>query len=191
MSGARSDGRRQASLPHLSRRDTEKRARDTAEWAATHVRPERWYHPREELVFEGSSCVEPGSRWQAGTTNFCQGTARSVLPCMTGCRPQGLDSDERWWCNCGKRQRAITCLLSVEPGLLRSGGCGRGLGGTAPASTRGRRWLGGYGGRAVLEYLGDTKGGCRVSPGRARVDEGRDEEKVPGSEGGESGLGPP
>ena len=89
-SGARSDGRRQASLPHLSKRDTEKRARDIAEWAATHVRPERWYHPREELVFEGSSCVGPGSRWQAGTTNFCRGTPRSVLPCMTGCQdPRG------------------------------------------------------------------------------------------------------
>lgn len=43
----------------------------------------------------------------------------------------------------------------------------------------------------VLEHLGDMGVGCRVSPGRARVDEDRDEEEVPGSEGEEAGPGPP
>lgn len=35
----------QASLSHLSKRDTESRARDTAQWIAAHVRPERRYRP--------------------------------------------------------------------------------------------------------------------------------------------------
>ena len=43
----------------------------------------------------------------------------------------------------------------------------------------------------VLEFLGDTRVGCRVSPGRARVDEERNEEGASGSEGEEGGPGPP
>ena len=45
--------------------------------------------------------------------------------------------------------------------------------------------------RAVPEFLEDTRVGCRVSSGRARLDEGRDVEEVPGSEGEEGGPGPP
>ena len=43
----------------------------------------------------------------------------------------------------------------------------------------------------VLGLLEDTRVGCRVPSGRARVDEDRDEEEVPGSEGEEGGPGPP
>ena len=43
----------------------------------------------------------------------------------------------------------------------------------------------------VLEYLEDTRVGCRVSSERARVDEGRDEKEVPGPEGEEGGPGTP
>ena len=43
----------------------------------------------------------------------------------------------------------------------------------------------------MLEYLEDTRVGCMVSSERAGVDEGRDEEEVPGSEGEEGGPGPP
>ena len=107
--------------------------------------------PREGLAFEERSCVGPGSRWQAGTTSLCRGTSRSVLSCMTGCQ------DSKGWIRtsaggetAGRGKRAITCLLSVEPGLLRSGGCGGGSGGTAVGSTRGHRRLGGYGGRRPL-----------------------------------------
>ena len=35
---------------------------------------------------------------------------------------------------------------------------------------------------AVVEFLEDTRVGCRVSSGRARVDEDRDGEEVPGQE---------
>ena len=44
---------------------------------------------------------------------------------------------------------------------------------------------------AVLEYPEDTRVGCRVSSGRARVDESRGEVEVPGSEGEEGGPDPP
>ena len=44
---------------------------------------------------------------------------------------------------------------------------------------------------AVLEYLGDTRVGCRVSAGRARADEDRDVVGVPSSEGEEGRPGPP
>ena len=43
---------------------------------------------------------------------------------------------------------------------------------------------------AVLEYLGDTRVGCRVSVGRARADEDRDVVGTPISEGEEGGPGP-
>ena len=38
---------------------------------------------------------------------------------------------------------------------------------------------------AVLEFLEDTRVGCRVSSGRTRVDKDRDVEEVPDSEGKE------
>ena len=44
---------------------------------------------------------------------------------------------------------------------------------------------------AALEYLGDTRMGRRVSPGRARADEERDVEEDPGSNGEKGGPGPP
>ena len=44
---------------------------------------------------------------------------------------------------------------------------------------------------AVLEYLDETRVGCRASSGRARADESRGEEEVPGPEGEEGGPGSP
>ena len=43
----------------------------------------------------------------------------------------------------------------------------------------------------VLEHLGDTRVGCRVSSGRIGVEEGRAVEDVPGSGGEEGGPDPP
>ena len=42
-----------------------------------------------------------------------------------------------------------------------------------------------------MEFLENTPVGCRVSSGRARVDEDRNEEEVPGQESEEDGPGPP
>ena len=41
------------------------------------------------------------------------------------------------------------------------------------------------------DYIHQFEGGCRASSERAGVDEGRDEEEIPGPEGEESGPGPP
>ena len=98
---------------------------------------------------------------------------------MTG--PQGLKPGECWWCSCGKRQTCHHLWRRIEkdchwehPG--------------APSA----RWLWKEETtEAVLEYLDDTRVGYRVSSGRARVDESRDEEEVPGTEGEEGGPGSP
>ena len=45
--------------------------------------------------------------------------------------------------------------------------------------------------RGSARVLGGHAGDCRVSSGRAGVDEGRDEEEIPGSEGEEGGPGLP
>ena len=115
----------QASLPHLSRRVTESRARETAQWVASHVRPERRYRP-----LSGSGL----RRKQLGRTpKALAGRHHQLLSChvaigsfphdrMTG--PQMLETDGCWWCNCGKRQShcsgpvadsTITCSLGVGP----------------------------------------------------------------------------
>ena len=44
---------------------------------------------------------------------------------------------------------------------------------------------------AAAEFLKATWVGCRVSSGRARVDEDRDGDGVPGQESEEDGPGPP
>ena len=112
---------------------------------------------------------------------------------MTG--PQRSDSDECWWCNCGKRQtrhHLFTECRAWAPQIRRLwrriGKDCRWQHPRVPSV----RWL--WEERAtdaVLEYPGDTAVGCKVSPGRVRVDEGRDVEGVPGSEGSEGGPGPP
>ena len=69
------------------------------------------------------------------------------------------------------------------------------IGRTASGSTRGRRRPGGCGRRKprrlFLEFLWDTRVGCRVSPGRVRVEEVKGVEGVLLSEGEEGGPGPP
>ena len=44
---------------------------------------------------------------------------------------------------------------------------------------------------AVIEFLEDTRVGCRVSSRRALVDEDRGREEGPGQGGEEGGPGPP
>ena len=57
----------EASLSHLSRVVTENYPRATAQWVASHVRPERRYRPPGVPASEG--CGESGSRWLAATTS--------------------------------------------------------------------------------------------------------------------------
>ena len=94
----------QASLPHLSRRATESRARATSQRIRDHVRPERGYRPpggtglrRKALRKVRKSTAQRYYQLlsdHAAIGSFLHGR-------MTG--PQRLETDKCWWCNCGKR----------------------------------------------------------------------------------------
>lgn len=112
---------------------------------------------------------------------------------MTG--PQRLESSECWWCDCGKRQSRHHLFTECRAWGLQIRMLWRRTGKDchwehprAPAV----RWLWKEEAtEAVLEDLEDTRVGCRMSSEIAMVDEGRDEQEVPGSEGEEAGPGPP
>ena len=105
---------------------------------------------------------------------------------MTG--TQRVESDECWWCNCSKRQsrhHLFTKCRAWAPQITR---LWRRVGkdchwGHPRAPSIGWLWEEEAIGEAVLEYLEDTRVGCKVSSERGRVDEGRDEEQAPGSDG--------
>ena len=91
---------------------------------------------------------------------------------MTG--PQRLDTDKCWWCSCGKRQtrhHLFTECWAWAPQIRRLWKrIGRDYQWQHPRAPS-VRWL--WDERAtevVLECLGDTKVGCRVSAGKARAD---------------------
>ena len=111
---------------------------------------------------------------------------------MTG--PQRLDSDECWWCNCGKgqsRHHLFTKCWSWPPKIrelwLR---VGKDCGWEHPRAPA-LRWL--WKDDAVVEFLENTRVGSRALAelARARVDEDRDGEEIPGQESEEDGPGPP
>ena len=94
----------------------------------------------------------------------------------------------------GRGSRAITSLPSTERGPLRLGIMEEdweGLQMGASKGAVGQVAMEGGGHWGSLEFLEDTRVGCWVSSGRARTDEGRDVEEVPGSEGSDCGPGPP
>ena len=101
----RGEVRWQASLPHLSRRATEGRARATSQWIRDHVRPERQYHPPG-----GSGLRRRALRKVRELTaqRYCQllsghaAIGSFLHDRMSG--PQRLETGECWCCNCGKRQ---------------------------------------------------------------------------------------
>ena len=91
----------QTSLPHPARRATERRTTATAQWISDHVRPERRYLLRSRRFQEESHAKSAAQRYylllsgRAAIGSF-------LYDRMTG--PQRLQSDECWWCNCGRRQ---------------------------------------------------------------------------------------
>ena len=106
-----------------------------------------------------------------------------------------MESNECWWCSCGKRQsrhHLFTDCRAWSPQIRRLWKrVGKECHWEHPRA-RSVRWLWKEEATgAVLEFLEDTRVGCRVSSGRARGDEGRDEEEVPGSDNEEGGPGPP
>lgn len=92
-------------LPYLGRRATESRSRDTAQWIAAYVRPERRYHTPggTGLRHRQLRCAR-----KPLASRYCQPLSGHTAigsffhEHMTG--PQRLESNERWWCNCGERQ---------------------------------------------------------------------------------------
>ena len=95
----------QTSLPHLARRATERRAQATTQWTRDHVRPERRYHPpggsglqRRMLRRVRKSVAQRYYQLLSGHAAI----GSFLHDRMTG--PQRLETDECWWCNCGRRQ---------------------------------------------------------------------------------------
>ena len=66
----------QASLPYISRRATESRARATSLWIRDHVRPERRYHPTGGQASNAELSAESESRQHSDTTSCCPATLR-------------------------------------------------------------------------------------------------------------------
>ena len=76
----------QASLPHLSRRASEGRARQTPEWAASHVGPERRCRPLAAQGFATRPCGGCGRPWLDAISSCFQAMPRRnrVLPRIRG-----------------------------------------------------------------------------------------------------------
>ena len=94
----------QASLPHLSRRATERRSEDTSRWIREHVGPERRYVPPGGPGFRRRAMRRVRKSVAQRYYQLLSGHAATgsfLRDRMTG--PQRLETDECWWCNCGKR----------------------------------------------------------------------------------------
>ena len=188
----------QASLPHLSRRATERRSETTAQWIRDHVRPERRYVPPGGLGFRKramrrvrKSTAQPYYQLMSGHAAI----GSFLHDRMTG--PQRLESDGCWWCNCRRRQsrhHLFTECRAWAPQIRELWRrVGKDCGWEHPRAPA-LRWLwkdDAVG--AVVEFLENTRVGCRASAemARARVDEGRGEEDAWVSEGEEGGPGQP
>ena len=111
--------------------------------------------------------------------------------------PQSLATTDCWWCNCEKRQsrhHLFTECRAWAPQIRELWRrVGKDCGWEHPRAPA-LRWLwkdDAVG--AVVEFLETTRVGNRASAeaARARVDEDRDGDEVPGQESKEDGPGPP
>ena len=187
----------QASLPHLSRKASERRSGATAQWIRDHVRPERRYLPPGGPGFRKRALRRVR---KSAAQRYCQllsghAAISSLHDRMTG--PQQLGSHERWWCACGRRQsrhHLFTECRAWAPQIRELWQrVGRDCGSEHPRAPA-LRWLwkdDAVG--AVVDSLESTRVGSRVSAemARARVGEGRGEGVAWGSEGEGGGPGPP
>ena len=108
--------------------------------------------------------------------------------------PQRLETDECGWCNSGRRQSRYHLFTECRAWAPQIRGLWRKVGkdcGWEHPRAPALRWLwkdDAVG--ALVELLENTRVGSRASA-RARVDEGRDGDEVPGQEDEEDGPGPP
>ena len=111
--------------------------------------------------------------------------------------PQRAESDECWWCNCGKRQSRHHLFAECRAWLPQIRELWQRIGkdcGWEHPRAPALRWLwkdDAIG--AVVEFLEGTRVGSRASAemARAGMDEDRDGEEVLGQESEEDGPGPP
>lgn len=93
----------EAGLSHISRVVTENRSRAIAQWMAFHVRPKRSYRPggsglRGKQLRRARKSLA-GRYYQLLSGYVAVGSFLHEL--ITGV--QRLESNERWWCNRGRR----------------------------------------------------------------------------------------
>ena len=185
----------QASLPHLSRRAPESRARAASQWIRDHVRPERRPHPPGETGLRRRALRRVRKSTAQRCYQLLSGHAAigsSLHDRMTG--PQRQETDECWWCNCGKRQsrhHLFTECRAWAPQIRalckRIGKDCRWEHLRAPSM----RWVWKEDvTEAVIEFLEDTPVGSRSSR-MARAKLGDRESVGQVSEGEEGGPGPP
>ena len=185
-------------FPHLSRRATERRSADTSRWIAEHVRPERRYAPPGGPGFRKRAMRRVRKSIAQRYYQLLSGHAATgsfLHDRMTG--PQRAESDECWWCNCGKRQSRHHLFTECRAWMPQIRKLWRRIGkdcGWEHPRAPALRWLwkdDAVG--AVVEFLEGTRVDSRASAERARgrVDEDRDGEETLGQESEEDGPGPP
>ena len=188
----------QASLPHLSRRATERRLADTSRWIAEHVRPERCYTPPGGPSFRKRAMRRVRKSIAQRYYQLLSGHAATgsfLHDRVTG--SQRAESDECWWCNCGRRQSRHHLFTECRAWMPQIRELWRRIGkdcGWEHPRAPALRWLwkdDAVG--AVVGFLESTRVGSRASAerARARVDEDRDGEEALGQESEEDGPGPP
>ena len=188
----------QASLPHLSRRATERRSETTAQWIRDHVRPESRYVSLGGLGFRKRAIrmVQKSTAQRYYQLMSGHAAIGSFLhDRMTG--PQRLESDGCWWCNCGRRQsrhHLFTECRAWAPQIRELWRRFRKDCSWERRRAPALRWLWKDDAVvAVVEFLESARVGYRASAemARARVDEDRGEEDAWVSEGEEGRLGLP
>ena len=111
---------------------------------------------------------------------------------MTG--PQRTESGGCWWCSCGKRQTCHHLFTECRAWAPQIGRLWKRIEKDCkwqhPRAPSVRLLWEEEAAEAVLEFLEDTRVGCRVPSGRAGVGRDRDAE-IPGSESEEDGPSPP
>ena len=129
----------QVNLPHLHRRATERRSRDTAQWVAAHVSPERRHQPPG-----GSSLPRQRRKVRKSLVSryYKLFSGRAAIGSFLHECPRDWSRASAGGATAGSGSRVITFSPSAGPGLPRLGGFGRGSGRIAIGNGRGCRLSG-------------------------------------------------
>ena len=150
--------------------------------------------PREAQVFERERCGVRKSIAQRYYQLLSGHAATGAFLHERVTGPQRLETSDSWWCNCGRRQSRHHLFTEWAPQIRELWKrVGKDCGWEHPRAPA-LRWLwkdDAVG--AVVEFLESTRVGSRASAeaARARMDEGRDGDEVPGQGSEEDWPGPP